>query len=278
LIPSTKASPEWILELLRIVSVKTGDIKGMKSAIHQYLLAQSVRGKRNERNSVYAIAFPTLDRLGLKEGKGESVRLSRDGEILLRASERDIDEYRRLLAKVVYRIDSEKAHVLEALQHQGDTNIDREDLVTQLRSLGVSTTAGDDRLNKWLRFLEYCSFISRDDGSRRLNPAQIGAIEKGGLKAEFDDFLEAFFEEYRRLKVENRGNMYVRIPDLERRVQNRLSDFDFTTFDFRRYLRQLKGFHDRRGRILFSKPGARERGGIRLNGNYYYYVSIVGGE
>jgi hypothetical protein len=111
-----------------------------------------------------------------------------------------------------------------------------------------------------------------------LNAAQVIAIEKGGPKAEFDDFLEAFFEEYRTLKAENRGNIYVRIPAIERRVQNRLLDFDFTTFDFRRYLRRLKGLHSRRGRVLFSKPGAREQGGIRMNGNYYYYVSIVGGE
>jgi hypothetical protein len=277
LIPSTKASPEWILELLKIVSANTGDMQAMKSAIHEYLLAQSTRGKRNERNSVYAIAFPTLNQLGLKQGRGENVRLSEDGEILLSSSKNGIEEYKKLFAKIVYRVDSEKAHVLEALISLGKATVGRDELVVALKSFGISTTPKDDRLNKWLRFLEFCGFVSRDDGTCRVNTAQVRAIEKGGPQAEFGDFLRVFFEEYRRLKAENRANVYVKIPDLERAVQNRLADVEFTTFDFRSYLKRLKGFSGRQGRVLFSKPGARESGGIRINGNYYYYVSIVGG-
>jgi hypothetical protein len=277
LIPSTKAAPEWILDLLRIVSSNTGDLPAMKIAIHQYLLGQSTRGKRNERNSVYAIAFPTLDRLGLKQGKGENVRLSPDGEILLKASKSGIDAYKKLFAKIVYKADSEKAHVLEALRRTGEGSITKDELVSSLKSLGVSTYTKDDRLAKWLRFLEFSDFISRDESACiRLNSAQLRAIERGGPPVEFKHFMNVFFEEYRRLKMANRGNTYVKIPDLERAVQNRFVESDFTTFDFRLFLKTLKGYSSKEGRILLSKPGSREPGGIWINSIYYYYVSIAG--
>lgn len=276
LIPSTKASPEWILDLLKIVSSNTGDIPSMKSAIHKYLLSQSMKGKRNERNSVYAIAFPTLDRLGLKQGRGKNVRLSEDGKVLLKGSKKGIEEYKKLFAKIVYRVDSEKAHVLEALLTLEKESVGRDELVAALSSFGISTSPKDDRLNKWLRFLEYSNFISREDGTFCVNGAQVRAIERGGPPAEFGDFLREFFAEYRRLRAENRGNAYVKIPDLERAVQSRFANVEFTTFDFRRYLKKLKGFSDPQGRVLFSKPGARESGGIWINSNYYFYVSIAG--
>ena len=59
-IPSTKASPDDIFHLLKIVEEHSGNIEVMKNKIHEYLLEKSSRGKRDKYNSVYAICFPTL--------------------------------------------------------------------------------------------------------------------------------------------------------------------------------------------------------------------------
>ncbi len=274
-IPSTKASPDDIFGLLKIVEDNTGNIEVMKSKIHEYLLKKSRRGKRDEYNSIYAICFPTLRRLNLIDGKGADVHLSPDGKTLVHIFKKKGElEYKTSLAKIFLRIDFEKAHVAKNLMGYKDNFISYDDLTKYLRSKGIDTNEKDDRLKKWLRFLKYVKFIEEKDEKIRINKFQINAILNGPQLIDLNKFLEVFIESYEKLKIKNRGSKYIKIPDLERDVCLRLEKYNFTTFDFRKNLVKLRGAKVKNKKILFSKPGAREEGGIKINGIYYYYISV----
>lgn len=272
-IPSTKAAPEYLPDLLKIIDRNTGNIENMKREIHEYLLNKSSRGKRNEYNSVYAIAFPTLKRLELIQNKGADVSLSQDGKLLLkRFNEKGLNEYKKLFAKILLRVDKEKAHVVGNLISFDKETASFEEIVNHLRENGVDTNLKDDRLRRWLRFLLYVDFIKDFDKKFIINKSQIKSIEKVKKPVNFDAFLDVLTQEYNKLKIKNRGNIYVKIPELERQVCEKIENF--TTFDFREYLKKLKNHKIIGKKIIFSKPGARETGGIKIDNVYYYYISI----
>lgn len=274
-IPSTKASPDDIFHLLKIVEDHTGNIEVMKNKIHEYLLEKSRRGKRDKYNSVYAICFPTLRRLNLIDGKGANVHLSPDGKTLVHIFETKGElEYKKFLAKVILRVDFEKAHVAESLMDYEDKYISYEILSKYLRSKEIDTNEKDDRLKKWLRFLKFVKFIEEKEERIWINKLQINAILNGPQSIDFNTFLEAFVESYEKLKAKSRGSKYIKIPDIEREICLRLEKHNFTTFDFRRNLVKLRNVKVSNKKILFSKPGAREEGGIKIDGIYYYYISI----
>ena len=275
-IPSTKASPDLLVDLMKIIDRHTGNIELMKKEIHRYLLEKSTRGKRDEYNSVYAITFPTLRRLELIDGKGSEVHLSSDGKILLDIFEKNgVLHYKKNLAKLLLRIDAEKAHVLENLLVLNKSEISIGELVAVLKKAGVETNDNDDRLLKWLRFLKHVDFVDYEDvNSITVNIFQIKSIMEGKKPVDFDTFLVALFEEYQKLVSKNRGNVYVKIPELQRKVCTRLENLHFTTFDFRDYLTKLKTTNIRGKKVIFSKPGAREMGGIKIDKTYYYYISV----
>lgn len=274
-IPSTKASPADVFNLLKIVEEHTGNIDAMKRNIHRYLLEKSRRGRRDEYNSVYAICFPTLRRLNLISGKGANVHLSPDGKTLVNISETKGElEYKKFLAKTILRVDFEKAHVAENLIGYKDNYISYEELTKLLRSKRIDTHDKDDRLKKWLRFLRFVNFIEKKEEKIRINRFQINAILNGPQVIDFNKFLEAFIDSYEELKAKSRGSKYIKIPELEREVCMRLEKFNVTTFDFRKNLVKLRGKKLNKKKILFSKPGAREEGGIKIDGIYYYYISI----
>lgn len=274
-IPSTKAAPEDILELLCIIEKNTNNLELMKKSIHEYLLKKSRRGRRNEYNSVYAICFPTMKRLNLLEGEGTGIHLSTDGKALIKSHKEKGDlAYKKNLAKVILRVDFEKAHVAENLIKIDNDCISSEDLVGLLRNEGVDTNENDDRLKKWLRYLKFVNFIEECEGRLRINKFQIKGILHGKQKISFDVFLNAFLDSYSWLQGKARGSTYVKIPELEREVCKKLESHYFTTFDFRENLKKLRRTKVNNKKIIFSKPGAREKGGIKINNIYYYYVSI----
>jgi len=277
-IPSTKAAPEDIIELLKIIEEYTGNIETMKKEIHRFLLKRSKRGKRNEYNSVYAIAFPTLKRLELIQNRGADICLSGDGKTLLKIYNEEGElEYRKTFAKVLMRVDNEKAHVIENLLTLNKKTILFEELVDHLKGSGIDTSREDDRLSRWLRLLKYADFIDVLDGKIKINEFQIRSIQEGGKLMDFNTFVNTLIDEYNRIKIKKRGSIYVKIPELESEVCERLVCEElknFTSFDFRGYLKKLKNFKVRGKKIMFSKPGAREKGGIKINGTYYYYIAI----
>lgn len=274
-IPSTKASPADVFNLLKIIEEHAENIDAMKSKIHEYLLKRSRRGRRDEYNSVYAICFPTLRRLNLIEGKGVNVHLSSDGKTLVHIFKTKGEfEYKKFLAKVILRVDFEKAHVAENMLNYKYNHISYEELAKYLRNNGIDTDDSDDRLKKWLRFLKFVKFIEEKEERIRINKFQINAILNGPLLIDFSKFLNAFIESYEKLKAKSRGSKYIKIPDIEREVCLRLEEYNFTTFDFRKNLVKLRNLKISNKKILFSKPGAREEGGIKIDGIYYYYISI----
>ena len=272
-IPSTKASPENIIGILKIIDEYTGDIGTMKGEIHKYLLKKSKRGKRNEYNSVYAISFPTLRRLELIQNKGADVCLSADGNTLLKIYNEEGElEYKKMFAKVLMRIDNEKAHVIKNLLTLNKQITSFGELVNHLRKDDIDTSLEDDRLSRWLRFLRYVDFIDVVDGKIKINKFQIKSIREGKKPVGFDTFVNTVIDEYNKIKIKKRGSIYVKIPELESEVCGKLKNF--TTFDFREYIKRLKNFRVKGKKIMFSKPGAREKGGIKINGTYYYYITI----
>jgi hypothetical protein len=274
-IPSTKAAPEDVLDLLKIINKHTGNLELMKRNIHEYLLKKSRRGRRNEYNSVYAICFPTLKRLNLLEGEGSGIHLSPDGEALIKAYEDKEDlGYKRLFAKTILRVDFEIAHVAENLMEFNGNTISSKELVGFLNSRGVDTNKNDDRLTKWLRYLKFVNFVEDRDGIFIINKFQINGILHEGQKVDFNLFLSTLFNIYDKLQSKARGSKFVKIPELEREVCNKLKDQYFTTFDFRENLKKLRRKEINNRKILFSKPGAREKGGVKIDGIYYYYISI----
>lgn len=274
-IPSTKASPSDILELIKIIEEHSVNLDLMKKKIHEYLLKRSRKGKRDKYNSVYAICFPTLKRLNLLEGKGTSIHLNPDGKTLIKTyNDKGLLGYKKLLAKIILRVDFEKAHVAENLMNFERDYVTLEELIKYLISKGVDTNEKDDRLKKWLRFLKFVNFIEEDDDKLKINKFQISAILHETQKINIDKFLEAFFTSYNKLQSKSRGSKYIKIPDLEREVCMKLRDHYFTTFDFRMNIKKLRRAKVNNKKILFSKPGAREKGGIRMDGVYYYYISI----
>jgi len=274
-IPSTKASPEDVLDLLKIIKKHAGNIELMRRNIHEYLLKKSKRGRRNKYNSVYAICFPTLKRLNLLDGEGPDIHLSPDGEALIKAHEEKGDlDYKRLFAKIILRVDFENAHVAENLMELSKDTISNKELVDFLKSRGVDTDENDDRLKKWLRYLKFVNFIEEYKGKFRINKFQINGILYGEQKIDFDVFLNELFKIYNKLQSKARGSKFVKIPELERELCTKLRDYYFTTFDFRENLKKLKRKEINNKKIIFSKPGAREKGGIKINGIYYYYISI----
>lgn len=274
-IPSTKAAPADILDLMQIISENVGNLERMKKEIHKYLLKKSLRGKRNEYNSVYAICLPTLKRLDLVEGEGNNIRLSQDGEVLINTYKNKGDlEYKRLFAKIFLRIDFEKAHVVENILKYDSEYVSFNKLVEYLKENGVDTDEKDDRLKRWLRLLKFVNFIEEEGDKLRINKYQINGILYGKHKISYERFIDTFFEAYERLQQKGRGSKFVKIPDLEREVCKRLKTYYYTTYDFRQSITQLRGKQIDNKKIVFSKPGAREKGGIKIEGNYYFYISI----
>nr|MDO8081715.1 hypothetical protein [Candidatus Freyarchaeota archaeon] len=276
-VPSTKLSPEYFLPLLKIISKYEGSIEDMKENIHIFLTEVSKRGKRNQHNSVYAITFPTFKRLNLIEGEGKSIKLSQDGKTLIEVAEKEGETaYKKKLAKLVLRTDQEKAHVIDAVLSSGKEVLTIDDLVNVLKSSGIETNEKDDRLLKWLRILVYLDFIERLDGKFKFNRLQVEGV-KSEKNVSPPVFADTLIETYNKLKSEKMGSPYIPIPLIEKEVCKNLSEYGFTTFDFREHLLKLKaqGLSDKK--IIFTKPGARESGGLKINNNYYYYIAIFEG-
>jgi len=159
-IPSTKTSPQHILEFLSRIKKNEGNIEEMKKDIHNYLLDHSKRISLNEENTFYAIAIPALNRLELTTGRGDDIRLSSDGKMLVNtAQQKGHDKYLKALGKIILKIDDQKAFVIKSLENSKITMISLENLVKILKKMDVDTTEKDTRLLNWLSFLNYVGII-----------------------------------------------------------------------------------------------------------------------
>lgn len=269
---SLKASPEDILIFLEIID--STPYEEMKEAIHKYLLLKSKKASRIKRNSVYAIALPSLKKLGLIEGRGSSIKLSVDGKLLIKFyKEEGGERYKRKFAELIFHIDEIKGYILNTIGSLNKDSIQLNELVKHLSENGVITSKKDDRLTRWLRYLRYCEFINIDKGNLKINFYQIMAIKKNKKAIPLDKKMNILLEEYEEEKKIQKSS-YIKIPVLERRVCTRLQDYGFTSFDFKNFIKDLNKKGGKNLKIVFSRPGVREEGGIIINNTYYYYISI----
>ena len=275
-IPAIKLNPKDIPPILKIIK-QIEDPTIVREKIHQYLLAESPTGSISFRNAVYALSFHTLRVLKLIEGRGDKLRLSVDGQILLNAYVNEgIDGFKKEMAKIVARVDQENANVLESIKRIGSGVFEAAEVERQLVAMGVDSPSRGGKLTKWLRLLQHVRFIDRLNDEYKYNEYQVMAIDKGLERISITAFFKMLNDSYDILTSKRRGNPYIPIPEIEDSVCRRLLDQGFTTFDFRNYLRKLYNKKIDGYRIYFSKPGAREANGLRINDNYYYYIAIFG--
>jgi len=269
---STKLNPKDIYPILEIFK-KNDSVDIIKEKIHEYLSIVSPTGKISKRNAIYALALPTLKRLGLLNGSGKNIHLTSDAELLLKKYEEEGTlSYKKQLAKVIYNTDKNNAGILDLLYNNNINEISKENLIELLKNNKIETKINDDRLNKWLRILNYVDFIEYNN-YLKINRFQINSILSDKV-VDDDIFINTLLKSYKELVREKRGNPYIPIPKLQSKVCNELLDKGLSTYDFRKKLVNLLQKENSKYNILLSKPGAREPNGLRINGEYYYYLSI----
>jgi len=283
-IPIMKAIPEMILELLKCIEENEGNVFDMKNCIHDYL--QRFSGKEMERNirsDVYGITLPSLRKLQLVIDHGNFIRLNSNGRLLLRSYfTGGFDDFKYQFGRIVYEIDERKCKVISSLIEvssrlpKQNAVADR-DLLSSLLKRGVETYQRDERLRKWLPFLEYVNLIEIKNKDRF--QVNIELVENYKLKrapASFELFEKILFEEYGKLKVKE--SIYVPIYMLREKVCNLLIEkgYSFNTFDFELFLVAVLNKYStlKRKKILLSQPGKREEEGMYIEDTYYYFISI----
>jgi len=107
-----------------------------------------------------------------------------------------------------------------------------------------------------------------------LNIHKLKAAEEDSVNVTPTIFFERVLEAHQKLAKERKGNPFVPIPEIEREVCSQFVDEEFTTFDFRQRLSDLKGKKVKGYTLVFSKPGFRKANGLRIKGEYYYYMAI----
>lgn len=276
-IPHIKLNPKDILPILKIVRQFENDSELMKTNIHKYLVKVSPTGSISYKNAVFALAFHTLRVLKLIKGRGKNLRLDVDAEILLDKYEKEgTESYDKALAKLVVQVDRETANVLKAIENLKKETFSVGEIEKQLEIMTVECPSKGGKLSKWLRLLRNARFIEKTDDEYKYNAYQLEAIDKCFQEITLEDFFIVLKDVYSELKKKRRGNPYIPIPDIAESVCRRLIDKGFTTFDFRNYLKKLKNKQMSGFTVYFSKPGARETNGLRIDGTYYYYIAIFG--
>lgn len=279
-----KATPRMILGLLKCIEENEGNTLDMKNCIHKYL--QRLGGKekqRNIRSDVYGVTLPSLRKLELIIGRGRFLQLSSNGRLLLRSySSGGFDEFRYQFGRILYEIDERKCKVISSFLEVCD-RIPKQDAVTyghivsSLSKKGIETHEKDERLRKWLPFLEYVGLIKRiNKGLFHVNLELVRNYKLKRTPAPFELFDKVLFEEYKKLEI--REGIYVPIYLLRKNVCTRLIEkgFSFNTFDFEIFFVALLNKYSslERKKILLSQPGKREEEGIYVDNTYYYFISI----
>jgi len=283
-IPIIKATPRMILELLKCIEANAGNILDMKNCIHTYL--QRLGGKekqRNVRSDVYGITLPSLRKLKLVIGHGGFLQLNSNGRLLLRSySSGGFDEFRYQFGRILYEIDERQCKVVSTLIQVSDripkqNTVTYGHLVSNLAKKGIETHEKDERLRKWLPFLEYVGLIKKID--KDLFQVNLKLVRTYNLKrtpAPFELFEKILFEEYENLEI--REGIYVLIYRLRENVCTRLVEkgHSFNTFDFEIFFVALINKYSslERKKILLSQPGKREEEGMYVGNTYYYFISI----
>jgi hypothetical protein len=277
-----KATPRMILGLLQCIDKNEGNISNMKNCIHMHLERFGGKKKqRNVRSDVYGVAFPSLRKLKLTRGHGQLLKLNCNGKMLIRCdSIGGTEEFRYHFGRILYEIDEATSKVLSSLAEVSDgirpNPMTYGQLVQTLTRKGIDTFEKDERLRKWLPFLEFVGLVIEQQQGLQANLALMEEYKAERATVSFDKFEKLLFEEYGELQ--KKEGIYVSICMLVERTCARLRETGefFTTFDFERYFADLLNKYSslQERKILLSQPGKREEEGIYIDNTYYYFVSI----
>jgi len=246
----------------------------MDKEIHQLHITNSKRGEPPSlKNATRAVTYPSLRHLGLIYGEGSSIKLTSPGAEILQGLRESDDAYTRALAIHLVRWDDSRLRLLEKIKRL----LDMGESVTVGKLVAAHWPKEDKRnasmdLTRLLSFYEDAKLIGRYDSQITLNSGQI-ATSRNPLHEPptSDEFLRVLVLEYLN-EVRSGRSPLVPIPVIERRVcaacKGRLwSD------EFRRILASLPRETDEYV-IHFGQPMTRESQGLRIGGQYFYYIQI----
>lgn len=273
-IPAIKLRAPLLAEAIRIISENEGDRKVMDRKIHELAKRTSSRSKPPTLTSATrAVTYPTLRHLGLAFGDGESIRLTAQGDALLRSLQQGKDQFSLILAAHLVKWDSLSIRILDKIREL--SNRDAQVTVERLSEYYWPSERNPhalEYLERLLPYYETAKLIAISNGRIILNDRQIEASRRVTQEQPSqEEFARILLQEYYN-EVRSRGSPAVSIPLLERRVCRAFGDRLWSD-DFRRILVSLPR-ETAQYVIHFSQPMVREGRGLRVGAQYFYYIQI----
>ncbi len=273
-LPAIKLSHNLLGDIISVIAEREGDRKTMDKEVYQLHIANSTRGEPPSfKNATRAVTYPSLRHLGLIYGEGSAIKLTAPAAEILQGLRESDDAYTRALAIHLVRWDDANVRLLDKIKKLTETGTD-----VTLDKLVASYWAKDSEKNatmdlgRLLSYFEDAKLLERRDSKIILHSGQI-ATSRNPLHEPptSDEFLRVLVREYLN-EVRNGRSPLVPIPVIERRVcaafKGRLwSD------EFRRILASLPRETDEYV-IHFGQPMTRESQGLRIGGQYFYYIQI----
>ncbi len=273
-IPAIKLSHALLRDAISTIAKNEGDRETMDKEVYQIHLMNSKRPQPpSKKNATRAVTYPSLRHLGLIYGEGSSIKLTSQGAAIVRGMKEGANAYTRALAIHLVQWDDENVGVLDKMDkfsHQ-DRNVSVEKLVSLYWAKSDQRIATMD-LNRLLSFYEEAKLISRDNGQLTMNHGQIAASRNPSHNPpKRDEFVRVLLREYLN-EVRSGRSPLVPIPVLERRVGDAFGGRLWSD-EFRRILLSLPK-ETSEYLLHFGQPMTRESQGIRIGGQYFYYIQI----
>ena len=278
-IPAVKLNPEFVFDMLDIIDRFRDDPEKMKEEMIKYYRSKSLRRKiPSPKNIVRAVTFPTLRHLDLLEGYWPKISLNPNGKFVLKAYRLSSSSAaKRKFGLILYQVDLRESGVIKALLNFAGKNdiIEFSRIVSLLgKKYRVESEKEkrvlNDRLKRWLSYLEYIGFVDQDKDVVKVNKTVIESCSKGEkVKISLKRFTQLLMNKYKEL-VRVEGSVYIPIPKLRDEV---CAQTGMLKDEFYDTLRSMK-FTTERYSIMLSEPMLRQKGGITIGNKYYYYLSI----
>jgi hypothetical protein len=277
-IPSMKLPPGMAVGILAEFENHPSNPKELWNSIVRFYRKNSSRvHPPSEKNIVRAVTLTSLRHLGLVQGIWPHVRLTANGRQVLDNLNHGPSEASRVLGRIVLDVDEARAHVVSTLQ-DAQGGLDEAELLKELARRFRSESEEskrvlEDRLAKWLLWLDYFELVStRQDNRYELNKPLIEAYRSNKhFELTKEEFLQKLFAKYQELRVGRPDLVYMPIPDLRDAVCQEVPGMLHN--DFYKLLVSIKRNTEKYS-ILLSEPMTRQEGGLRLDNKYFYYVAI----
>lgn len=263
-----KISPTDVSSLLKIIFENKGHRKIMEELTLNYYKKSSRQSNTPHLSPLRVRVAHSLRKLGLLTGMKESIQLTSEGEYLYSIID-DLNAFKRELSRIILQIDEKKCRILVFFNNKKSLRYN--DIVNELKKENIIIKKNDDKLRRWLQFLTYCNIISFSSQGYTLDTDYLEALKTTRKKISLKKFESVLYGEYKILK--NKKGSYASIPSLKSAVSSKLKNKGFTPFDFNDFLIDLIEDTPKK-RIILSKTGVRQVGGIFYKKAYYHFLSI----